>query len=163
MSTQKEDVNVSKSYGAQCLMSKDDFIKTYNVKPDGLSSTEAIEKLHRYGANEIKQAKPKKWYNYFLESLFSPFNCILLGIVAILFYTDVYLAEVPSYANIIVIAILVTASTLLEFFEEYRSNKAAEKLKDLVATTTTVIRDGKEKQIPIKEVVLRRYYCFISW
>ena len=99
-------------------------------------------------------SKPKRWYNYLLESLFSPFNCILLGIVAILFYTDIYLAEKPSYANIIVIAILVSASTLLEFFEEYRSNKAAEKLKELVATTATVLRNGKEIQIPIKEIVL---------
>lgn len=49
---------------------------------------------------------------------------------------------------------MVTASTLLEFFEEYRSNKAAEELKQLVATTTTVLRDGKEVQIPIKEVTL---------
>ena len=49
---------------------------------------------------------------------------------------------------------MVTASTLLEFFEEFRSNKAAEKLKELVATTTTVLRDGKEVQIPIKEVTL---------
>lgn len=114
----------------------------------------ANEKLHKYGYNEITQNKPKKWYNYLLESLFSPFNCILLGIVAILFYTDVYLPEKPSYANIIVIVILVAASTLLEFFEEYRSNKAAEKLKELVATTTTVLRNGKEVQIPIKEVVL---------
>ena len=104
--------------------------------------------------NEIQQAKPKKWYHYFLDSLFTPFNCILLGIVAILFYTDVYLSETPSYANIIVIAILVVVSTLLDFFEEYRSNKAAEKLKELVATTTTVIRDNKEIQIPIKDVVL---------
>ena len=71
-----------------------------------------------------------------------------------MFYTDVYLPEKPSYANIIVILILVAASTLLEFFEEYRSNKAAEKLKELVATTTTVLRNGKEVQIPIKEVVL---------
>ena len=49
---------------------------------------------------------------------------------------------------------MVTASTLLEFFEEFRSNKAAEKLRELVATTTTVLRDGKEVQIPIKEVTL---------
>ncbi len=71
-----------------------------------------------------------------------------------MFYTDVYLPETPSYANIIVIAILVAASTLLEFFEEFRSNRAAEKLKEMVATTTTVLRDGKEKQIPIKEIAL---------
>ena len=105
-----------------------------------------------FGVNEIKQAKPKKWYNYFLESLFSPFNCILLGIVFILIYTDIYLPEQPNYANILVIGFLVTISTLLDFFEEYRSNRAAEKLKQIVATTTSVIRNGKEEKIPIKEV-----------
>ncbi len=120
----------------------------------GLSPQVVDEKLHKYGYNEITQHKPKRWYNYLLESLFSPFNCILLGIMLILFYTDVYLADTPSYANIIVIAILVTASTLLEFFEEFRSNKAAEKLKELVATTATVLRDGQKVQIPIKEIVL---------
>lgn len=154
MSSTKEEVNVSKLYGNECILPKEEFIKEYKVNENGLSSNVAEDKLHKYGFNEITQAKPKRWYNYLFESLFSPFNCILLGIVAILFYTDVYLPETPSYANIIVIAILVSASTLLEFFEEYRSNKAAEKLKELVATTTTVIRDGKEIQIPIKEIVL---------
>ena len=154
MTNVKEEVNVSKMYGQECSLPKEDFIKKYGVTEKGLTSDEAQMRLHKYGLNEIKQAKPKKWYHYFLDSLFSPFNCILLGIVAILFYTDVYLPETPSYANIIVIAILVVVSTLLDFFEEYRSNKAAEKLKELVATTTTVIRDNKEIQIPIKDVVL---------
>ena len=154
MTNVKEEVNVSKMYGQECSLPKEDFIKKYGVTEKGLTSDEAQKRLHKYGFNEIQQAKPKKWYHYFLDSLFTPFNCILLGIVAILFYTDVYLSETPSYANIIVIAILVVVSTLLDFFEEYRSNKAAEKLKELVATTTTVIRDNKEIQIPIKDVVL---------
>ncbi len=154
MSEIKDDVNIEKLYGQECILSKDDFVKKYSIKENGLSTEEANNLIHKYGLNEVTQNKPKKWYNYFLESLFSPFNSILLGIVLILFYTDVYLAEVPSYANIIVIAILVTASTLLEFFEEYHSNKAAEKLKELVATTATVIRDNKEIQIPIKQLVL---------
>ena len=153
MENLKEEVNVAKLYGKECTTSKEEFIKSYKISEKGLSSKKALESLQRFGPNEITQAKPKKWYHYFLESLFSPFNSILLGIVIILLYTDVYLAEVPSYANIIVIAILVATSTFLDFFEEYRSNKAAEKLKELVATTATVIRDGKEKQIPIKEVV----------
>ena len=150
----KEEVNVSKMYGDECTLPKDEFIKKYNVSENGLSSKKAHEKLNTYGYNEITQNKPKKWYNYLFQSLFSPFNCILLGIVLILFYTDVYLADSPSYANIIVIVVLVTASTLLEFFEEYRSNKAAEKLKELVATKTTVIRNGKKIDISIKEIVL---------
>ena len=154
MANVKEEVNINKMYGEECTLSKDEFIVKYQVNENGLSSSEAEEKIELYGLNEIKQYKSKKWYNYFFESLLTPFNCILLGIVAILIYTDIYLPTNPSYANIIVIAILVTASTLLDFFEEYRSNKAAEKLKEIVATTTTVIRDGKEVQIPIKEVTL---------
>ena len=152
--TKKTENSVLKMYGQECTLKTDEFIKKFRINEYGISSKEAEEKLRNLGYNEIKQATPKKWYNYLLGSLFSPFNSILMGIVLILLYTDVLLPETPSYANIIVIVILVTASTLLEFFEEYRSNKAAEKLKELVATTTSVIRDGKEIKIPIKDVVI---------
>ena len=154
MQNSKDEVNISKLYGEDCLLPKDDFIKKHNLNINGLSSSEALENNHKYGLNEIKQSKSKKWYNYFFDSLLSPFNIILLGIVLLLCYTDIYLPETPSYANIIVILILITASTLLDFFEEYRSNKAAENLKELVATTCTVIRDGKEIEIPMKNVTL---------
>ncbi len=154
MTNLKEDVNIEKLYGKQSSLSKEEFLKSFDIRETGLSSQEVDNLIRQYGLNEVKQNKPKKWYNYFLESLFSPFNSILLGIACILFYTDVYLAEKPSYANIIVIAILVIASTLLEFFEEYHSNKAAEKLKELVATTTTVLRDGQKIQVPINQIVL---------
>jgi len=152
--TKKDEITIQKMYGKEDTLSKEEFIKEFNIKIDGLSTDEAELRVSKYGLNEVKSSKPKRWYNYLLESLLSPFNCILLGIVAILIYTDVYLPESPSYANIIVIAILVTASTLLEFFEEFRSNKAADKLKELVATTTTVIRDKKETDIPIKDVTI---------
>ena len=154
LKNEKEEVDVCKVYGEDCTMSKEDFIKKYKVKDTGLSSKEASTRRKKYGDNQIKQAKAKKWYNYFFESLFTPFNCILLGIILILIYTDIYLADPPSYANIIVIIILVTASTLLDFFEEYSSNKAAEKLKEIVETTTCVIRNGKEMNIPIKNVTI---------
>ena len=154
MANTKEEVNVSKLYGQECLLSKDEFMKKYNIKENGLSSEEAEYKLKQLGPNMIRQAKPKRWYHYFFESLFTPFNLILLGITLLLCYTDVILPETPSYANIIVIAILVTASTLLDFVEEYRSNKAANELKELVATTCLVLRDGKEIQIPIKDVTI---------
>ena len=154
MTNTKEEVNVSKLYGQECLLSKDDLLKKYKIKESGLSSEEAEYKLKQLGPNIIRQAKPKRWYHYFFESLFTPFNLILLGITLLLCYTDVILPETPSYANIIVIVILVAASTLLDFFEIYRSNKAAGKLKELVATTCHVLRDGKEVQIPIKDVTL---------
>jgi len=154
MQNSKDEVNISKLYGEDCLLSKDEFIKKHNLNLNGLSSSEVLENNRKYGLNEIKQSKSKKWYNYFFDSLLSPFNIILLGIVLLLCYTDIYLPETPSYANIIVILILIAASTLLDFFEEYRSNKAAENLKELVATTCTVIRDGKEIEISMKNVTL---------
>ncbi len=154
MSNIKEDVDVEKLYKAQSLLDKQKFLEEFKVNENGLSAAEAKERINKYGFNEVKQSKPKKWYRYFLESLFSPFNSILLAIAAVLLYTDVYLAESPNYANIIVILILVISSTLLEFFEEYNSNKAAQKLKELVATTATVLRDGKETLIPIKQITV---------
>lgn len=154
MANMKEDVNISKLYAQECLLSKENFIKKYKIKETGLSSSEADYKLKQLGPNIIRQAKPKRWYHYFFESLFTPFNIILLGITLLLCYTDIILPETPSYANIIVIAILITASTLLDFFEIYRSNKAASELKELVATTCHVLRDGKEVQIPIKDVTI---------
>ena len=154
MANTKEDVDINKMYANESKISKDEFIKKYKIQETGISTEEAEEKIKKLGPNEIRQAKPKKWYNYFCESLVTPFNCILIGIALILTYTDVILPATPSYANIIVIAILVIASTLLDFFEEYRSNKAAEKLKKMVATKTTVIRNGQKIDIPIKEVVI---------
>ena len=151
---EKEDINIVKLYGKQATLSKQDFLSTYKVSEKGLSSKHAEFNLNKYGSNEIKQAKPRKWYHYFFESLFTPFNCILIGIAFILYYTDVYLPETPNYSSIIVITILVIVSTLLDFVEEYRSNRAAEKLKQLVATKATVLRDGKMIDIPMKDIVL---------
>ncbi len=41
----------------------------------------------------MKQKKTKKWYNYLLDSLLSPFNIILMGITIILIYTDIILTS----------------------------------------------------------------------
>ncbi len=153
--TKNSDINISKVYSNQCLLSKEDFLKIYNIKEESLTSEEAKELLENHGYNEVSNNKPQKWYNYFLQSLFSPFNSILLGITLILLYTDVILPSQPNYSNIIVILVLVTISSLLEFFQEYRSNKSAEKLKELVATTATVIRNNKTIHIPIKNIVFK--------
>ena len=154
MSDSKENVDVLKMYGEDSTTQRDEFLKKHNLNEKGLTSKQAEINIKKFGLNETKKAKPKKWYNYLLQGLITPFNCILIGISIILIYTDIYLAIEPSYANIIVIAILVTASTLLDFFESYRSNKAAEKLREIVETTTTVIRDNKEINIPVKNVTL---------
>ena len=150
----KDDVDIDKIYGHLCKTSKEKFISEFKIKEEGLSDEDVTQKIHTYGYNEVTQSKPKKWYHYLLRSLITPFNSILLGIALVLSYTDIYLAEDPNYANIIVILVLVAISTFLDFFSEYRSNLAAEALKELVSTTATVIRNGKKVKIPFKDLVL---------
>ena len=155
MQERDEQIDIRKIYGRESILSVEEFIKEKDIDvKNGLNNKQVEEAVLKYGVNEIKKEKPKKWYHYLWESLISPFNLILLGIALVLFYTDVYLTTPPSYANIIVILILISVSTLLEFFEVYRSNQAAEKLKSLVETKATVIRNGKEEKIPLKEVTI---------
>ena len=141
-------------YERECTSSVEEFLKEHNFKKRGLNSLDVKNKLSKYGKNVMKQKKPKQWYNYLLESLFSTFNLILLGIVFVLFYTDVILTTPSNYANIIVILVLIIASTLLEFFEVYRSNKSAEKLKNLVSVKTTVLRNGKVTKVPSEDITV---------
>jgi Mg2+-importing ATPase len=68
---------------------------------------------------------------------------------------DVVLAapEDRDYKTVIVIMVMVTLSTLIRFFQEYRSNVAAEKLKSMVKTTATVLRAEGKKETDIKQLV----------
>lgn len=151
MSQKIEEFDIKKEYGDIALTNKNDFINKYKVNMAGLTASQVAENQKKYGTNQISGAKPKRWYHYFFESLFSPFNAILLGISLVLIYTDIILPAIPNPANIIVIICLVLVSTFLEFFEEYRSNKAAEKLKEMVETKGSVIRNGKKEKIPFKD------------
>ena len=153
--TQKiEEFDVKEEYGDLSLTNTNEFINKYNVDLKGLTNAKLIANQKKYGSNEVKGAKPKRWYHYFFESLFSPFNAILLGISLVLIYTDIVLPENPNPANIIVIIFLVLISTFLEFFEEYRSNKAAQKLKELVQTKCTVVRNGEKIKVPFKSITV---------
>lgn len=155
MTEKEEQIDIKKIYGKDSLISVEEFIEKKQININKGLTNEQIElAIKTYGKNEMKKARPKKWYDYLWSSLISPFNLILLGIAIVLFYTDVYLTNPPSYANIVVILSLITISTLLEFFEVYRSNQAAEKLKSLVETRTRIIRDGKEERVPLKEIVV---------
>ena len=147
-------MDIQKSYGKDCVSNVSQFIQMHQVKLEGLTEEIAKKRQTNYGKNQIKQAKPKKWYHYLWESFHSPFNLILLGITIVLIYTDVILTSPQNYANIIVVIILMLVSTLLEFLEVFKSNKAAEKLKKLVAVKSTVLREGKEKKVFLDEITI---------
>lgn len=155
MQEKEEKNDIIKMYEKESLKNVDEFIKENNIDiKNGLNEKQVEENVKKYGLNEIRQNKPKQWYNYFFESFLSPFNLILLGIAVVLIYTDVILPETKNYSNIIVILILIAVSTLLEFFEVFKSNKAAEKLKSLIETKALVLRNGKEEKIALNQITV---------
>lgn len=150
-----DKIDIKKLYGKECISNTEEFIS--NMKLDiehGLNDNQVDENIIKYGRNELNNAKPKKWYQYFFNSLMSPFNLILIGIILVLIYTDIILTTPPNYANITVIIVLILLSTLLDFVVVYKSNKDAANLKKLIATTATVIRNGKQVKLPIENLTI---------
>ena len=154
-STSKDKVDIKREYGKQSVLTVDNFINEYNVNVElGLKAEDVQERIMKYGKNQLDSSKQKKWYTFFLSSLISPFNLILIGIILVLINTDILLTTPPNYANIIVIISLILLSTMLDFSVVYKSNRDAANLKKLIATTTTIIRDSKKCTLPIEELTV---------
>ena len=123
----------------------------------GLDTDTADAKLEKLGANEVAHDKAPAWYIQLLQAFVDPFIGVLILIAVVSLITDVILAPDPAqrdYKTVIVVTILIILSSLLRFWQEFRSNNAAEKLKSLVKTTATVLRRDKGKiEVDIKELV----------
>jgi Mg2+-importing ATPase len=101
--------------------------------PLGLDDDEAARRVLVYGFNRVAhEAVPRAWAQL-IHSIRNPF-VILLGIIA-----AVSLATGDRQAASI-IAVMVTLSVALRFFQERRSVVAAAKLRALVRVTATVVR-----------------------
>lgn len=124
--------------------------------PEGLSDAQAEEHLKQYGPNEVQHEKTPSWLKQLFQAFVNPFIGILIIIAIVSFITDILLAEPGQrdYKIVIIVAIMVMISSLLRFFQEYRSNRAAEQLKGMVRTTATVLRkDQGRLETDIKDLV----------
>jgi len=135
---------------------KDNYLFTLQSHEQGLSAAEVKDRLNTFGLNEVAHEKAPKWYVQFFEAFLNPFIGVLLVLAIISLITDVII-QAPAdrdYTTVIVIFTMVILSAMLRFIQEFRSNQAAEKLKSMVKTTATVLREGRDKQeIDIKELV----------
>ena len=120
----------------------DEFLSRMGTSIGGLSSEEAAKRLETYGTNEVVRGQKRSGIVEFLLHFRSPITLILI-VSAII---SAFLGD-PLDASIILIIVLV--SVTLDFTQEYRANKAAEALKNRVATTATVSRDGTKKELEI--------------
>ncbi|MEM1564242.1 MAG: cation-transporting P-type ATPase, partial [Candidatus Bathyarchaeia archaeon] len=139
-------------------MEVDEVLRELGVSRNGLSSSEALERLRKYGPNEIKKVKRRTVLHMFLDEFKDVF--ILLLIAATIFSAIVGYYEMlqggeflEAYADSITIGAIVLLCAITGFVQEYRAEKAVEALKKLAAPKARVIRDGKEIIIPASEVV----------
>jgi Mg2+-importing ATPase len=123
----------------------------------GLTPEQVEERLEKHGPNEVTHEKPPSWYQQLFHAFVTPFNGVLFTVSIVSLFTDVIFAapEDRSFRTIIVLTTMVLLSTLLRFWQEFRSNKAAAELKAMVSSTTAVLRAGMQRpqEIPISTLV----------
>ncbi|WP_217351243.1 magnesium-translocating P-type ATPase [Azoarcus sp. DN11] len=112
---------------------------------DGLSECQADAIRERVGLNEVEHEKPLPWWMHLWHCYRNPFNLLLTLLAVISYVTEDLKAT-------IVIGSMVVLSTLLRFWQEAKSNKAADALKAMVSNTATVMRrDASEDAAPEAE------------
>ncbi len=100
---------------------------------DGLSTAQAEQVREQVGLNEIEHEKPLPWWLHLWHCYRNPFN-LLLSLLALISYLT------NDMKATLVISSMVVLSTLLRFWQEAKSNKAADALKAMVSNTATVMR-----------------------
>mgnify|MGYP005810666891 CR=1 FL=1 len=100
---------------------------------DGLSSAHAELVRERYGRNQIEQEKPPPWWLHLWHCYRTPFDLLLTLLAAISYLTEDMKAT-------LVIGSMVVLSVAIRFWQERKSNIAADKLKAMVSNTATVLR-----------------------
>ncbi|MGZ4856942.1 MAG: HAD-IC family P-type ATPase, partial [Methanobacteriaceae archaeon] len=125
----------------------DETLKTLNTDKNGLSDEEVHKRILRYGNNELVEEEKTGPLNLFIMQ-FMNILIILLIVAAIAAYF------VGDTIDSVVIIIVVLLNTTIGFIQEYKAEKAMEKLKGLISTEAVVIRDGKSQKIQANMLTL---------
>jgi Mg2+-importing ATPase len=119
---------------------------------DGLSEPEADALRGQYGLNEVEHEQPLPWWTHLWHCYKNPFNLLLTLLAVISWLTEDLKAAIVIFS-------MVVLSTLLRFWQESKSNQAADALKAMVSNTATVMRrevadSGAQRiELPIKLLV----------
>jgi len=112
----------------------------------GLTENEVLSRLEEYGYNEPAKKKKRTIILQILSKFVNPLVIVLLIIAGF----SLFFGEKISAILVIIMACI---SVFLSFIQEYRAGQEAEKLSEMVRTTATVYRNGKPKEINIREIV----------
>ena len=143
--------------------SLDNILSKFQSSLSGLTQENAKSRLEQYGKNEVAREKVPSAFVQLLLAFKNPFIFVLLTLAIVSFVTDYWLplqsGEETDLTGIIIILTMVTLSGLLRFWQEFRSNRAAEALKSMIRTTATVLRRPSKNmpaehiEVPLSDIV----------
>lgn len=112
----------------------------------GLTDTEALKRITRYGPNEIAKEQQDSRIVLFCKTFINPFIGVLMALAVISLVIDVWMAEPAEreWTSVGVIVSMVMLSAVIRFIQEVKSEKASIALQRMVKNTATVIRNGDE-------------------
>ncbi|MEQ8196613.1 MAG: magnesium-translocating P-type ATPase [Clostridiaceae bacterium] len=142
----EEDENFSTVLLEMAGSETDFVLKRLETQLTGLNEEEVSSRIKQYGLNEIAREKPQSAMMHFINNLKNPLVILLVALAVLSYLTGDLRAT-------LVISLMVVLGVTLRFFQELRADNAAEKLKAMVSNKSSVIRDGKEKEIPLKMLV----------
>ena len=133
------------------LKPSEEVLKEQKTEWNGLSSAEAAKRVDTYGKNKLAEGKKVSLIQRFLEQLTDPMTIILIVAAVISGVTAVYSGE--SFADVIIIMLVVIINAVLGVFQESKAEKAIEALQEIAAATSKVIRDGHQITVRSEELV----------
>ncbi len=125
---------------------QDDLLSRLDSSPAGLTHEQALDRLRRFGPNAA--AKRSRWAAFVQLAAFL-FNPLVL----ILMLASIISGVLGDVTNASIIAGIVVVSVAINFFQEYRSQRAAERLRNLVQSEASVLRDAAWLEVPLAQVV----------
>ncbi len=111
----------------------------------GLSDSEAQNRLEKYGPNELQEEKTSVLFK-FLTYFWGPIPWMIEAAV-------ILSAIVHDWTNFIIILVLLFTNAVVGFWEEYQAGNAIDALKKKLALGARVRRDGKWKDVQAKQLV----------
>lgn len=129
----------------------EELYKELDTNINGLTEEEASKRLEEYGENKLAERKKKSNLIIFLNQ-FNDLMIILL-IFASVFSAVISYIQKESYADSVIILIIVIINATLSFIEEKKADKAIEELNKMFITNNNVIRDGKKETIDVRKIV----------
>ena len=118
----------------------------------GLSTAEAEKRLSENGKNKLAEAKKESIIHMFFRQLADPMIIIL--IVAAIISAVIAITQKESFADVIIIGVVVILNAVLGVYQENKAEKAIEALQQMTAATSKVIRDGVLRVVKSEDLVV---------